>query len=518
MGSGIAYAFDHDHGRSPRTLNDLLGGKGANLAEMTSVLRMAVPPGFTFTTEACRSYLADGWSPEFDSAIDQLLGEVEVKVGRRYGDRYDPLLLSVRSGAPRSMPGMLDTVLNVGLNDETVKGLAMASGDESFASDSYQRLRAGFADIVAPGDLPACPREQLRGAIEAVFRSWNGDKARAYRARERIDDHVGTAVNVQAMVFGNLDEISGTGVVFTRDPSTGAAVRYGEFLARAQGEDVVGGTHRTMDFAALRDLLPHVADELDASLDRLEAHYRDMCDVEFTVESGRLWILQTRVGKRTAAAAIRMAVEMAQGAGEWCISREEAVARVSAGNVADADVLNLGPNVRANVDVLGRGLPASPGVASGRVYFSAEDAVDAADRGEPVLLVREETSPADIQGMAVAAGILTSLGGIVSHAAVVARDWGIPAVVGAGSLVIEEQCCRIGTAIVREGESLCIDGTTGAIRAGDTAVITTTSPELDVLLTWADEISGGVATADPVERLRAAHSALERLRRHHDHV
>lgn len=503
MTSPLAYAFDHDYGQPPRTLNHLLGGKGANLAEMTSVLQLPVPPGFTFTTEACRTYLAQGWTPDFDAAIDQLLAAVEASTGRRYGDPHDPLLLSVRSGAPESMPGMMDTLLNIGLNHELVGALAAVSGDETFAADTYRRLQIGFSQIVRRETVPGSPRDQLRAAIEAVFSSWNGDKAKAYRAREGIDDTVGTAVNVQAMVFGNRDEASGTGVVFTRDPSTGKSVRYGEFLPRAQGEGVVAGTHRTMDFAALRDRLPQVADEFGSALDRLEAHYRDMCDVEFTVESGRLWILQTRVGKRTAKAAIRIAVEMTQGS-SWSLTRQEAVERVSVDDVAGANVAV----VDVNEELLGYGIPASPGVASGRVYFTAEAAVLAADRGESVLLVREETSPADVHGMAVASGILTSLGGIVSHAAVVARDWGIPAVVGANELVIEDESCSIGSSRIPEGESLSIDGTTGAIFVGDASITSHTGPELSVLLSWADDISGRFTSADPTERLRAAHAAL----------
>ncbi|HEY4409682.1 MAG TPA: PEP/pyruvate-binding domain-containing protein, partial [Acidimicrobiia bacterium] len=305
----MIFAFDHPHDRPPRELTDLLGGKGAGLAEMTSVLGLPVPPGFTIALPMCRTYRERGWPAGLDALLDEQCRALEARMGRRFGDPADPLLLAVRSGAPRSMPGMLDTVLNLGLNPAAVAGLAEVSGDARFAEESYRRFLAMYEKTVG-SPVPEDPMEQLRGAVEAVFRSWDSPRARAYRAHEGIADDLGTAVNVQAMVFGNADDNSGTGVVFTRNPSTGQAVPYGDFLPRAQGEEVVAGTAHTLSIDAMGTVLPEAYDELRHHVRRLEIHYRDICDVEFTVERGRLWILQTRVGKRGAVAAVRAAVEM----------------------------------------------------------------------------------------------------------------------------------------------------------------------------------------------------------------
>ncbi|MDX1620569.1 MAG: pyruvate, phosphate dikinase, partial [Nitriliruptorales bacterium] len=456
---------------------DLLGGKGANLAEMTR-MGLPVPPGFTVTTEACNAYLSGGELPvglreQVDEAVDRL----QERIGRSFGDPSDPLLVSVRSGARFSMPGMMDTVLDLGLNPTTVKGLADVTGDEWFAYDSWRRFTEMFGRIVLgapsdvlepvsakhlerhgvndPAELPADasyelsleyrraieewagaafpddPREQLVAAIEAVFGSWNGKRARDYRRMEGISDDLGTAVNVQAMVFGNLGDDSGTGVVFTRDPATGENEPYGDFLLSAQGEDVVAGIRNTEPFAALEDHFPEAYEELVGVLDRLEARYRDMCDVEFTIERGKLWVLQTRVGKRSAPAALRMAVDMAD---EGLITLEEAVTRFRPEQLERLLHPSFDPS--AGYDSLATGLAASPGAASGHVYFTADAAEERAESGEDVILVRPETSPEDLHGLIAARGVLTSRGGLVSHAAVVARGIGKPAVCGADAVQI----------------------------------------------------------------------------------
>ena len=461
---------------------ELLGGKGANLAEMTSVLKLPVPPGFTISTEACIAYLDGGWPAGLDDEIAGQVAKLEREMGRRLGDPGDPLLVSVRSGAKFSMPGMMDTVLNLGLNDKSVKGLATATADERFAYDSYRRFISMYGRIVLDipaeqfdhpleaakevagitndAELPAAtlkelctaykavvraatgkafpqdPMKQLRGAVEAVFRSWNGARAIAYRVRERISHDLGTAVNVQVMVFGNRDDNSGTGVGFTRNAATGEDKPYGDFLINAQGEDVVAGIRNTEDLDAMARHFPTIHDELLDVFTRLERHYRDMCDTEFTIEQGKLWMLQTRVGKRTGAAALRMAVDMTKGTGRgkerWKISKQEALTRVSAEHLDSV----LHPQFSGTGKVIAKGLAASPGAAVGKVYFDADDAEEAVDNGEQVILVRNETSPEDVHGMMVAEGILTARGGLVSHAAVVARGWGTPAVVGAEGIKI----------------------------------------------------------------------------------
>jgi pyruvate,orthophosphate dikinase len=515
-------------------LKDLLGGKGANLAEMTSVLGLPVPHGFTISTDACRAYMGSGWPDGLSAEVAAHVDRLQKQMGKKLGDPSDPLLVSVRSGAKFSMPGMMDTVLNLGLNDESVKGLAQQTNDERFAYDSYRRFismygrivlgidgaafdepfeaakaRAGVtsdAEVPAPvlADLaetykrvvedetghpfPQDPGDQLRGAIEAVFKSWDGARARAYRVRERIPHDLGTAVNVQAMVFGNRDDNSGTGVGFTRDPATGAQGAYGDFLVNAQGEDVVAGIRNTLPLAALKDRFPKVYRELMGIFSRLEAHYRDMCDTEFTIEQGKLWMLQTRVGKRTGRAALKMAVDMTKQRG-WRISREEAIGRVSAEHLDQV----LHPQfARSGQAVIAKGLAASPGAAVGRAYFSADDAAEAAGRGEKVILVRTETSPEDVHGMIVSEGILTTRGGLVSHAAVVARGWGKPAVCGAESVRITGRSFTADGVTVLEGEAISIDGTTGHVVLGEMALTTAEpTPEFRTLLKWADEIRKG---------------------------
>ena len=525
--SSAVFPFDHPHALPARELGDLLGGKGAGLAEMTAALGIAVPPGFTITLPVCRAYREHGWPPDLDAAVDEQLRALETRMRRGFGDPTDPLLVAVRSGAPVSMPGMLDTVLNLGLNDDTVLGLARVSGDGWFAWDCYRRFLVMFACTVmdvpdhvldvgpagdteqavratvgrlreritahAGRDVPTDARQQLREAVEAVFRSWDCTRAQAYRAKEGIDADMGTAVNVQAMVFGNRGPGSGTGVVFTRDPATGEAVPYGDYLPCAQGEDVVAGTARTMPIAHLGEHHPAVNAELLTVLRRLEVHYRDLCDVEFTVEDGRLWLLQTRVGKRGAVAAVRSAVEFVRDP-DVALTPAEAVERVPAEvrARARAEVLARTGATDVTADLLDTGLGASPGRVTGRVVLSSDAAADAeAD----VVLVRRETSPEDVAGMAASVGILTTRGGLVSHAAVVARGWGIPAVVGAAGITWAADRLVVGDRVVAEGDVITIDGATGQVWAGEVtaaangdgaeATLARELPELAVLEGWA---------------------------------
>jgi pyruvate,orthophosphate dikinase len=515
-------------------LKDLLGGKGANLAEMTSVLALPVPPGFTISTDACRDYMADGWPKGLDAEVDRARKRLEAAMGKVIGDAKDPLLVSVRSGAKFSMPGMMDTVLNLGLNDRSVEGLAAQTDDERFAFDSYRRFIAMYGRIVLelPGGefdalfdaakeeagttsdakvpvdqlrtlvksyqgiveghtgspFPQDPAAQLRGAIEAVFRSWNGPRAIAYRERERIAHDLGTAVNVQAMVFGNRDDNSGTGVGFTRDPATGAKGAYGDFLVNAQGEDVVAGIRNTEPISELKKQFPKVHAELLKIFSRLEGHYRDMCDTEFTIEQGKLWMLQTRVGKRTGAAALKMAVDMTR-LSDLGISRAEALTRVTEDHLDSV----LHPQFDGSgFTVWAKGLGASPGAAVGRIYFTADDAAEAAARGEKVVLVRSETSPEDVHGMLAAEGILTARGGLVSHAAVVARGWGKPAVVGAEVLRLSEHSVTVGNVTLKEGDWISLDGGAGIVVAGEVPLTEATPPKaFATVLSWADEIRAG---------------------------
>jgi len=523
------YAFE-EGGRDQKYL---LGGKGANLAEMTN-LGLPVPPGFTISTDACKAYMARGdeLPPGLMAEVAVAREQLEKKMGKLLGDADDPLLVSVRSGAPFSMPGMMDTVLNLGLNDESVKGLAKQTQNERFAYDSYRRFVQMFGKIVLdiPGELfeeslhdlveqrgfsvdtelsaedlaglvetfkdivrseknvdfPSDPQEQLAYAIDAVFKSWNGRRARDYRRLERIPDDLGTAVNVQTMVFGNKGDDSGTGVAFTRNPSTGENLPYGDFLKNAQGEDVVAGIRITEHLDAMGNEFPEPHRELLRLMNLLENHFRDMCDIEFTIEQGRLFMLQTRVGKRTAAAALRMAVEMVD---EGLIDKTEAVLRVQPAQLDQLLHPQFDPN--AKFTVLAKGLNASPGAAVGKVYFTADDAEARHEAGERVILVRPETSPDDLHGMIAAQGILTSRGGLVSHAAVVARGMGKPAICGAEAVKIDlaGRTFTAGETTVREGEVISINGTTGEIVVGEVPVITPepTGP-FGVILGWADAL------------------------------
>ena len=495
------YPLDHPHGLPLDEVKALVGGKAANLGVMLGPeLDLPVPPGFAITTAACRAYLADGWPEGLDAELRERMREVEAAVGRRFGDAADPLLVSVRSGAPVSMPGMMDTILNLGLNDETARGLGVASGDEAFARDCHARFRAMFEEIVG-AQPPDDPWEQLRLAIEAVFRSWNSARAVTYRHREGIPDDVGTAVTVQAMVFGNLGEGSATGVVFTRNPATGEPDLYGDVLFDAQGEDVVAGTHETLPIAALAERMPEAAASLRDYADRLERHYADLCDIEFTIERGRLWMLQTRVGKRSPQAALRIAVDMAEDP-TFPLTRAEAVERVR-GLLANPPTASTGR--RDGAKVLATGMGASPGIASGEIATTAEAAQRAAEAGRTVVLVRPETSPDDVHGMARAAGILTARGGLASHAAVVARGWGIPAVVGAAGVEVRNGSVVVGSRTLGEGDTITIDGATGEVFEGAVAGATEVVPEARTLVEWAKElgISIGVDEPGPVAQVPA---------------
>ncbi|WP_294332697.1 pyruvate, phosphate dikinase [uncultured Sphingomonas sp.] len=524
---------------------NLLGGKGANLAEMASI-GLPVPPGFTISTAMCTRYYEEGESfPESVKAeVANGIAHIAAITGKQFGDAADPLLVSVRSGARVSMPGMMDTVLNLGLNDQTVQGLAATSGDDRFAWDSYRRFIQMYADVVLGLDhgrfeealeiakedrgftldtelsatdlqalvaeykaiveelwnkpFPQDVHDQLWGAIGAVFGSWQSERAKVYRRLNDIPADWGTAVNVQAMVFGNMGDTSATGVAFTRDPSTGERAYYGEFLINAQGEDVVAGirtpqylTKRAREAAgakpaSMEEAMPEVYGELAAVFDRLETHYRDMQDIEFTVERAKLWMLQTRSGKRTAKAALKIAVDMAN---EGLITRQEAILRVDPQALDQLLHPTLDP--KAPRDVLTKGLPASPGAASGYAVFDSDTAEKRANAGDSVILIRVETSPEDIHGMHAARGILTARGGMTSHAAVVARGMGRPCVSGAGSLSINarEKVMRVGDRVVREGDMVTIDGATGEVMAGQ---VPTVQPELSgdfgTLMTWADEV------------------------------
>jgi pyruvate, orthophosphate dikinase len=540
------YRFGDGSAEGRADMRNLLGGKGAGLAEMSN-LGLPVPPGFTITTEACSYFYSHGKSypPELRRQVERALAGIEDSFGARFGDPDSPLLVSVRSGARVSMPGMMDTVLNLGLNDRVVEGLALKSGDERFAYDSYRRfiqmygqvvlgienhfeellenykldigvqldtdltaedwrtLVAGFKDLVAQElgrPFPEDPQEQLWGAIGAVFGSWINPRATTYRRLHDIPADWGTAVNVQAMVFGNMGPDCATGVAFTRNPSTGANEFYGEYLVNAQGEDVVAGIrtpqHLTIagkkasksDLPAMEEVMPAVLDELYRVRETLEDHYRDMQDIEFTVQRGKLWMLQTRSGKRTAPAALKIAVSLVQ---EGLISREEAVGRIEPASLDQLLHPALDPS--AKTSILARGLPASPGAASGKVVFSAEEAESLAAHGEAAILVRIETSPDDIHGMHAARGILTTRGGMTSHAAVVARGMGRPCVAGAGDLRVDYAALTMTAqnVVVRAGEIITIDGSTGDVMAG---AVPTIQPELSgdfaTLMSWADMIRG----------------------------
>jgi len=540
FGGGVSDGDDATRGNK-----NLLGGKGANLDGMASI-GLPVPPGFTITTEMCTRYYAEGQSfPDSVRAeVAQGVAHIEAVTGKKFGDAGDPMLVSVRSGARVSMPGMMDTVLNLGLNDETVVGLAASSGDARFAWDSYRRFIQMYSDVVLELDhgsfeealeiakedrgyfldtemlaedwqalvaeyktlveqqwgkpFPQDVHDQLWGAVGAVFGSWEADRAKVYRRLNSIPGDWGTAVNVQAMVFGNMGDTSATGVAFTRDPATGENAYYGEFLINAQGEDVVAGirTPQYLTKAAreranakplsMEEAMPEVYGQLADVFRILETHYRDMQDIEFTVERGKLWMLQTRSGKRTAKAALKIAVDMAN---EGLITHNEAILRVEPSALDQLLHPTLDPTAKR--DVLTKGLPASPGAASGKIVFDADTAERAAADGQSVILVRTETSPEDIHGMHAAKGILTARGGMTSHAAVVARGMGRPCVSGAGGISIDSKAkqLRVGDRTLGEGDILTLDGSTGEVMAG---AVETVQPELvgdfGVLMEWADKI------------------------------
>ncbi|SIS71047.1 pyruvate, phosphate dikinase [Insolitispirillum peregrinum] len=537
------YTFGDGKAEGRADMKNLLGGKGANLAEMSNI-GIPVPAGFTITTEVCTYYYANGnqYPAELMDQVRTALADVEGIMGAKFGDAGNPLLVSVRSGARASMPGMMDTVLNLGLNDQTVEGLIAQSGDARFAYDSYRRFIQMYSDVVLEIDhhhfedlledlkadrgynldtelgaddwkelvgkykakvaeqlgrpFPEDPTEQMWGAVGAVFGSWMNQRAITYRRLHDIPESWGTAVNVQAMVFGNMGDDCATGVAFTRDPSTGENTFYGEYLVNAQGEDVVAGirtpqhltiegkTRNESDLPAMEEVMPGLFAELDAIRHRLEAHYKDMQDMEFTIQGGKLWMLQTRNGKRTSAASLKIAVDMAN---EGLIDKKEAIMRIDPMQLDQLLHPTLDP--KAPRDVIASGLPASPGAASGKVVFSAEDAEDWAKRGEKVILARIETSPEDIGGMHVAQGIITTRGGMTSHAAVVARGMGRPCVAGAGMIRINyaEKLFTISGLTIKEGDVVTLDGSTGQIMRGE---VPTIQPELTgdfaALMEWAD--------------------------------
>jgi pyruvate,orthophosphate dikinase len=491
----LSYVYDCD--RRPdlpfADVKRLLGGKAANLAVMAGDLGLPVPPAFTISTAACIEYLAHGWPDGLDAELREHMTRIERLVGEAFGGPGTPLLVSVRSGAPVSMPGMMDTILNLGLTTATTAGLAASSGSETFARNCRQRLSTMFRDVAGVADVPDDPWTQLRLAVEAVFRSWNSDRARTYRAREGIADDLGTAVTIQAMVFGNRSVDSGTGVLFTRNPATGEPVLYGDVMFNAQGEDVVAGTHRTEPIAVLDARMPAIGRELRDYATRLERHYRDLCDIEFTIEHGKLWMLQCRVGKRSPQAALRIALDMAEDP-DFPLTREEAVQRV-------IGILPNPPRIATERDrgaaVLATGLPASPGLASGEICTSPEAAVAVADAGRAVILVRAETSPDDVHGMARSAGILTSSGGLASHAAVVARGWGIPAVVGASEVEVGDGVVTMGGQTFQAGDTITIDGGSGEVFAGAVAGGSVVVPEAATLLAWAADLAIPIGEPPP---------------------
>ncbi len=545
--------YVYDFAEGSRDMKDLLGGKGANLSEMTR-LGLPVPPGFVITTEACTAYLQSGEVPtELADEVSQHLTALEAQMGKRLGDADDPLLVSVRSGAKFSMPGMMDTVLNIGLNDASVQGLAKQSGSERFAWDSYRRLVQMFGKTVldVDGDLfehaleqakkakgttqdldldeadlqalvatfkgiveqatgapfPQDPRDQMDLATRAVFDSWNGDRARLYRRQERIPADLGTAVNVCTMVYGNLGMDSGTGVAFTRDPGSGAPGVYGDYLQNAQGEDVVAGIRNTLPLQQLEQIDKASYDALMTIMTTLEQHYRDLCDIEFTVERGTLWMLQTRVGKRTAGAAFRIATQLVD---EGLISEDEALDRVSGAQLAQLMFPAFGDT--GDAKRLTTGMNASPGAAVGKVVFSSADAVAWAARGEDVILVRRETNPDDLSGMIAAQGILTSRGGKTSHAAVVARGMGKTCVCGAEELEVDTAAKEIRLAdgtVVHEGDVLSIDGTSGAVYLGEVPV--SPSPVVQYFEGTLD-VAGAGDLVQAVDRLVRHADTLRRLK------
>ena len=532
MANKYVYIFANGEADGDGDMKDLLGGKGAGLAEMTNT-GLPVPPGFTITTQACNEYYS--MSQQFPSGMwEQTLAamiEIERATGKKFGDPQNPLLVSVRSGSKFSMPGMMDTVLNLGLNEETLKGLAALTSNDRFAYDAYRRFIQMFGKIVlgiegevfdhafdaakrkARADLdtdlsakdlkqickefkkivrqqtgknfPTDPYRQLEEAVRAVFRSWNGERARDYRQIEKIPDDLGTAVNVVTMVFGNMGNDSGTGVAFTRNPKSGEKELFGDYLTNAQGEDVVAGIRTPKHISQLKDDMPKFYDEFVGVAEKLERHYRDMQDLEFTIERGKLWMLQTRNGKRTGPAAVKIAVEMAR---EGLIDEKTAVKRVPAGDLDQ--LLHKMIDPKAKLNVLAQGIDASPGAASGVVVFTPQEAEEWAAKGQPVILVRRETSPEDVRGMKAAQAILTSTGGPTSHAAVVARGWGKPCIVGAGEIAINyaKNEFSVNGTRVRRGDWVTVDGTTGHVIQGEAPLV---DPELGddfyQLMEWADK-------------------------------
>ncbi len=547
MSKKYIYFFEEGNAQ----MRDLLGGKGAGLAEMARI-GLPVPPGFTITTETCREYYAKGGQfPEgLEDMVREAMRKLEEKTGKKFGDSENPLLVSVRSGAPISMPGMMDTILNLGLNDKTVEGLAKLTNNPRFAYDSYRRFIQMFSDVVLKvpreefekvlekykkmegvkydaelsvealkrlveeykeivkryvgRDFPQDPWEQLFMAIRAVFDSWNNPRAIVYRKYNNIPDDMGTAVNVQTMVFGNMGWDSGTGVAFTRDPSTGEKKIYGEYLPNAQGEDVVAGIRTPKKIEEMKEEFPEIYEQLVKVAELLEKHFRDMQDIEFTVERGKLYLLQTRTGKRTPRAAVKIAVDMVK---EGLITKEEAIMRVTPQQIEKLLHKQVDPN--APKKVIAKGLPASPGAAVGKVVFSPDEAAELGEKGENVILVRPETTPEDVHGMYASKGILTSRGGMTSHAAVVARGAGIPAVVGCEDIQIdlEREEFRVGDIVVKKGDIITIDGTTGEVFLGEVPLIEPKiTGEFEELLKWADEIRviGVRANADTPEDAKKA--------------
>ncbi|MCM1987034.1 pyruvate, phosphate dikinase [Methanococcoides seepicolus] len=528
----FVYIFGNNETEGKNSMKDLLGGKGANLAEMSN-LGIPVPVGFTITTGVCTLYLKNGqYPPGLEEHIDNAIKQLESTTKKNFGDLKNPLLLSVRSGARVSMPGMMDTVLNLGLNDDSVVGLATKTGNERFAYDSYRRFLTMFANVVLDidhekfesalsskkkdkcvkqdndlevedlkelvekfktiikdetgKDFPQDAREQLQMAIDAVFGSWNNQRAITYRKLNGIPGEWGTAVNVQSMVYGNMGENSGTGVAFTRDPATGEKRFFGEYLINAQGEDVVAGIRTPQPIKALKNTMPVVYDQLVDIYMKLEDHFKDMQDIEFTIEKGKLFMLQTRTGKRTAAAAIKIATEMVE---EGLIDKDTALLRVEPEQIDRLLHPNIDPT--STYEVMATGLPASPGAAVGEVVFTAEHAEEMAKNGEKTILVRAETSPEDIGGMNAAEGILTVRGGMTSHAAVVARGMGKPCVAGCGEITIDmkEKIFNVGDYTVKEGNMISIDGSTGNVILGEVDLILPgVTDELETILKWADEV------------------------------
>ena len=531
--TNYVHFFGAGHADGNAQLKTILGGKGANLAEMTN-LGIPVPPGFTISAELCNTYIARGtYPPELKAEVEANLAKVEKLMGRTFGSAKLPLLVSVRSGAAVSMPGMMDTILNLGMNDQVAEGIAQEMGNPQFAYDAYRRFVQMYGDVVMglkgnkspfeallhakkeargvkrdidlsaadlkalvgeykaalkkiePKGFPEDPKAQLWGAIEAVWRSWQGDRAVTYRRLHGVPETLGTAVNVQAMVFGNLGEDSGTGVAFTRDPSTGEHRFFGEFLVNAQGEDVVAGIRTPQSIEEMAQKFPKAYEQLVATYQRLEKHYRDMQDLEFTVERGTLYLLQTRNGKRTGAAAVKIAVDMVK---EGLITKEEALLRVS----PDALDQLLHPMIdpAAPITLLAKGLPASPGAASGQAVFTADEAFEWAAQGKAVILVREETSPEDIKGMAAAKGILTARGGMTSHAAVVARGMGKCCVAGAKDVRVDEAgSFTAGGKTVKRGDWITLDGSNGRVIAGKVPTVAATLGEyFGEFMGWADEV------------------------------